>query len=158
VVNAKDVSDIMKALAESGFEDAEIRLDELYIRVSSQPLDGAGRADARDGSPAPGRAGPDRGRPAAPPSRSVPDPGGPDRLEPVRSPTLGTFYRSPSPGAPPFVNVGDRVEAGQALGIVEVMKLFNTIESEVAGTVAEIHVPDATLVEHDQPLMTLRVD
>ena len=70
----------------------------------------------------------------------------------VKSPIVGTFYRSPSPEKPPFIKVGDRIEVGQVVCIVEAMKLFNEIESEVAGEVVKIIAEDASPVEYDQVL------
>jgi len=74
----------------------------------------------------------------------------------VNSPLLGTFYRSPKPGEPPFVNVGDHVDAGTILCIVEVMKLMNSVEAGVAGVLSAIHAADGELVEHGQPLFTIK--
>ncbi|MEU9507215.1 biotin/lipoyl-containing protein [Micromonospora sp. NPDC048170] len=76
----------------------------------------------------------------------------------VRAPLLGTFYRAPAPEAPPFVALGDRVEVGQQIGIVESMKLMNPVESEVAGEVVEVLVADATAVEYDQALLMVATD
>lgn len=75
--------------------------------------------------------------------------------EQVKSPIVGTFYRSPSPDASPFVQTGDRVEAGQTLCIIEAMKIMNEIEAEFAGTVEKILVEDGTPVEFDQPLFII---
>lgn len=76
-------------------------------------------------------------------------------LKPILSPMVGTFYRSPSPEAPPFVEVGDTVTVGQVLCIVEAMKLFNEIESEQAGKVARILVQNGEPVEYGQILMLI---
>ncbi|WP_288864338.1 acetyl-CoA carboxylase biotin carboxyl carrier protein [uncultured Corynebacterium sp.] len=73
----------------------------------------------------------------------------------VKSPMVGTFYASPKPGADPFVKVGDTVEVGQVLGIVEVMKLMNNIEAKTAGTVTEILAENEDAVEHGQTLMII---
>lgn len=73
----------------------------------------------------------------------------------VCAPMVGTFYRSPEPGAPPFVDVGEIVEPGQQVGILEAMKLMNSIEAEVHGRVVEILVPDAAPVEYEQRLIAL---
>lgn len=74
----------------------------------------------------------------------------------VLAPMVGTFYRAPSPSDPPFVEVGAKVEAGQALCLIEVMKLFTTIEAPVAGEIVEIGVENATLVEYRQCLFAIK--
>jgi acetyl-CoA carboxylase biotin carboxyl carrier protein len=73
----------------------------------------------------------------------------------VKAPLVGTFYRAPEPGAQPFVCVGDLVEAGQQVGIVEAMKLMNPVEADQSGRVVQILVGDAEAVEYDQPLIVL---
>ncbi|MBC7554300.1 MAG: acetyl-CoA carboxylase biotin carboxyl carrier protein [Taibaiella sp.] len=70
----------------------------------------------------------------------------------VKSPMIGTFYRSPSPDKPVFINVGDEIKAGQIVCIIEAMKLFNEIESEVSGRVIKVLADDSSPVEYDQPL------
>ena len=76
-----------------------------------------------------------------------------DNLIIVRSPMIGTFYRSPSPDKPPFVKIGDSITAGKSvLCIVEAMKLFNEIEAEVSGKIVKLLIDDAAPVEYDQPL------
>ena len=72
--------------------------------------------------------------------------------EVIKSPIIGTFYRKPSPEKDPFVSVGDKVETGSVVGIVEAMKLFNEIESEISGTIIKVLVEDMSPVEYDQPL------
>lgn len=73
----------------------------------------------------------------------------------ITSPLVGTFYSSPSPDAPSFVNVGDRVKKGQVIGIIEAMKLMNELESDFDGVIKEILVKDETVVEFGQPLFIL---
>jgi acetyl-CoA carboxylase biotin carboxyl carrier protein len=70
----------------------------------------------------------------------------------VKSPMIGTFYRSPSPDKPSFVNVGDEIRTGQIICIIEAMKLFNEIESEVSGKIVKVFADDSSPVEYDQPL------
>lgn len=70
----------------------------------------------------------------------------------IKSPMIGTFYRSPSPDKPSFVNVGDDIEPGKPVCIIEAMKLFNEIESEVKGRIVKVLVEDASPVEYDRPL------
>lgn len=70
----------------------------------------------------------------------------------IKSPMIGTFYRSPSPDKPSFVNVGDEIAPGKVVCIIEAMKLFNEIESEISGKIVKVLVEDASPVEYDQPL------
>lgn len=103
-------------------------------------------------TPAAGTAG-SRDVPAATPDTA---PEAAEVVATVRSPLVGTFYTAPSPGADPFVRVGDEVEPGQTVGIVEAMKLMNPIVADEPGVVAEVLVGDAESVEYDQALMRLR--
>jgi acetyl-CoA carboxylase biotin carboxyl carrier protein len=94
--------------------------------------------------------------PVVPPTpRSVPSAAEEAGLHVVPAPMVGTFYRSPSPGAPPFVEVGSKVAKGDPLCIIEVMKLFTTIHAEIHGIIAEIGADDATLVEYGQMLFVM---
>ncbi len=79
----------------------------------------------------------------------------PDKLTVITSPLVGTFYRSPSPDDPPYTEVGQHVEKGQVLCIVEAMKLMNQIKAEVAGRLAEVLAKNGQPVEFDQPLFRL---
>jgi acetyl-CoA carboxylase biotin carboxyl carrier protein len=76
----------------------------------------------------------------------------PDNLITIKSPMIGTFYRSSSPDKPPFAGVGDEIEPGKVVCIIEAMKLFNEIESEVKGKIVKVLAEDASPVEYDQPL------
>ena len=87
-------------------------------------------------------------KPAAPPAPA-------SNLTTIKSPMIGTFYRSPSPDKPVFVNVGDEIKAGQVLCIIEAMKLFNEIESEVSGRLVKVVADDSSPVEYDQPLFLI---
>lgn len=75
-----------------------------------------------------------------------------DNLITIKSPMIGTFYRSPSPGKPPFIEIGDEIAPGKVVCIIEAMKLFNEIESEVKGRIIKVLADDASPVEYDQPL------
>ncbi|HEX5413836.1 MAG TPA: acetyl-CoA carboxylase biotin carboxyl carrier protein [Terriglobia bacterium] len=91
------------------------------------------------------------------PTAPEPQPEAPsDNAHVLKSPMVGTFFASPSPDAPPFVGVGDRVSVGQVLCIVEAMKLMNEIESEFAGEIVRIHVENGQPVEYGQPLFTIK--
>ncbi len=78
-----------------------------------------------------------------------------DKYITIKSPMIGTFYRSPSPDKPPYLNVGDSVKTGDTVCIIEAMKLFNEIESEVTGKVVKVLVDDSSPVEYDQPLFVI---
>ena len=78
-----------------------------------------------------------------------------DGLLEMRAPMVGTFYRAPSPAEPPFVNVGDQVQVGDPLCLIEIMKLYTTIEAQHAGRIAEIGADNGTLVEYDQLLFVI---
>ena len=148
-MNSTDIASIIKTLTDSGFAEAELKLEDLYLRVSN-------RSTVEGTSIPPAMSSPG----AEATFKSVETSQAPDqsRSATITSPTLGTFYRAPSPGADPFIKVGDRIEPGQQIGIVEVMKLFNSVDSDVAGTVVEIHAHDAELVEHGQVLITVALD
>lgn len=88
----------------------------------------------------------------APAAEKPASPAKDDNLVTIKSPMIGTFYRRPSPDKPLFVEVGDDVQVGSVVCIIEAMKLFNEIESEVSGKIVKILVEDATPVEYDQPL------
>ena len=88
-------------------------------------------------------------------SQPVLQPETPSNLVTIKSPIIGTFYRKPSPDKDNFVNVGDEISEGQPLCVVEAMKLFNEIESDISGKIVKILVDDATPVEFDQPLFVI---
>ena len=88
--------------------------------------------------------------PAEKPSKAAETPAG--NTITIKSPMIGTFYRSPSPDKPSFVNVGDEIAPGKVVCIIEAMKLFNEIESEIQGKIVKVLAEDASPVEYDQPL------
>jgi acetyl-CoA carboxylase biotin carboxyl carrier protein len=94
--------------------------------------------------------------PAVPSAAAEPAADSDEGLHVVKSPIVGTYYESPSPGAPPFIKVGDTVTQGQVLCIVEAMKLMNEIESDVAGEIVKMHVKNGQPVEYGQPLFAIR--
>ncbi len=145
---ARDLRDEVVALARSlpgGLRRLTVRNGDRAIEVE-WATDAPGAGSSAPGAPAPAASDdrPDAGGEAA------------DAAGAVRSPLVGTFYAAPSPGADPFVRVGDEVEPGQTVGIVEAMKLMNPILADEAGVVAEVLVGDAESVEYDQVLMRLR--
>ena len=147
-----DLHDEVLALARS--LPGELR--KLTVRNGDRAIEVEWAAEARPAgspvlpSPAQGTADGRDVQPAAPADPAV------EVAATVRSPLVGTFYAAPSPGADPFVRVGDEVEPGQTVGIVEAMKLMNPIVADEAGVVAEVLVGDAESVEYDQVIMRLR--
>ncbi|MGY1620733.1 acetyl-CoA carboxylase biotin carboxyl carrier protein [Geodermatophilus sp. SYSU D00965] len=95
-------------------------------------------------------------RPTAPAAPAAGDGTADDGTVLIRAGMLGVFYRSPKPGDPPFVEVGDKVEADAVVAIVEVMKLMNSLTAGVAGEITAIHAENGQLVEFDQPLFSVR--
>lgn len=143
-----DVGRLVEMLAESGVGEIRVRQGELEITVKA-------RTEAPAGPPAP-QAAP---RIEVVPEVDVPAERPAERngsLHEVRSPVVGTFYRAPVPGEEPYVEVGDRVEVGQTLCIVEAMKLMNEIPADSSGEVTEVLVENAKGVEYDQPLFRIR--
>lgn len=102
----------------------------------------------------PGHAPPPVRRPSIAPSDTLAEEG----LVPITTPLLGTFYASPAPDEPPYVQEGDHVEAGQVVALVEAMKVFNEIHAELAGTIVRLLASPGQLVQSGQTLMYLRAD
>lgn len=103
-------------------------------------------------APAPAAAPQPAAAPAQAPPKEAQKSADTSNLITIKSPMIGTFYRQAGPGKPTFVNVGDEVTPGKVVCIIEAMKLFNEIESEVKGTIVKVLVEDASPVEYDQPL------
>lgn len=144
-----DVGRLVELLAESGVGEIRVRQGELEITVKA-------KIDALAGTPAePTTVLQSASRTENP--READSSGERDRgLYVVRSPVVGTFYRMPAPDEKPYVEVGDRVRAGQTLCIVEAMKLMNEIPADVSGELVEILAENARGVEYDQPLFHIR--
>lgn len=167
----KDVETILTLIERSGYDEIRLEFDELRIEVrKSAGLDTRpAREHASRGRDAPAPAALEA-RPAslAPaPKAPAPSPqspvasgndGVPTDCVAIRSPSVGVFYRSPSPDQPPFVEVGSKVAPADAVALVEVMKLFNSVHPEVAGTIVEIRAENGAMVEFGQVLMVLQPD
>jgi acetyl-CoA carboxylase biotin carboxyl carrier protein len=149
-INKSNISEL-HIEEESGFKitikQAQPTISEAQV-VTLQAAPVAQYAPLPQAAPAAAPASP--AAPAAPAADKTPAVD--DKLITIKSPMIGTFYRSPSPDKPAFVNVGDEIRQGQVLCIVEAMKLFNEIESEVSGKIVKVLVDDASPVEYDQPL------
>jgi acetyl-CoA carboxylase biotin carboxyl carrier protein len=146
-LTAADVAEIMRLVEQSGFDELNLEIDGTKIslrRGSATPISAAVQP------PAPVAAALPAAAPAAPAAAADPN-----SLD-VPAPLLGTFYRAPKPGAAPFVEVGAQVAEDTIIGIIEVMKLMNTVRAGVRGTVAEICAADGALVEFGETLLRVR--
>jgi acetyl-CoA carboxylase biotin carboxyl carrier protein len=153
-MDIKQIQELIKFVSRSGVNEVAIEQKEFKITIKTNQ---APAVAASPQAPAPqqisvaAQTAPQVGAstPAAPPATPKDDTA---NYVTVKSPMIGTFYRSASPDKPLLVNVGDEIKAGQVLCIIEAMKLFNEIESEVAGRIVKILVDNASPVEYDQPL------
>ena len=154
-LTAKDVAEITQLLEQSTFDELYLELDGVKLSLRR-----GGGASPGVTSPAPrAESSPARAAPASSSKESPPQEvpaAGDSNFHAVPAPLLGTFYRAPKPGAPPFVEVGSSVDEETIIGIIEVMKLMNTVRAGVRGRVVEILARDGVLVEYDEVLM--RVD
>jgi len=156
-LSSKEIKEILSILEGSGWDEAQVTVGDTTLTVSnSGSLPGAAPAPP-PAAPAPAPAAP--AEPAATNAPPAPAAAPEAAAEPsghvVTAPSVGVFWRAPEPGAAPFVEVGDAVEEGQTLCIVEVMKLMQHVTAEVAGVVAEIHVENSEHVEFGTPLFSL---
>jgi acetyl-CoA carboxylase biotin carboxyl carrier protein len=147
-----EIKEILGILEASGWDEAQITIDDVTLTVSKSGNGLAGvlpdRAPAPTAAPVPASPQP---TPHEEQASTAPGTGG----QVVEAPSVGVFWRAPEPGAAPFVDVGDDVEAGATLCIVEVMKLMNHVQADVAGVVRDIHVSNGDHVEFGTPLFTL---
>lgn len=150
-----DVRQILAIVEASSFDSIEIRIGDMTLAASKSGPIAARQAAPPVSSPAPQPAS--QPAPAAPVSAPLPQA---DRHEEglveIRAPIVGTFYVAPGPGAAPFVKEGDRIDADSTVGIIEVMKVFNSIRAETSGTVVRRLVEDGAFVEFDQPILLIR--
>jgi acetyl-CoA carboxylase biotin carboxyl carrier protein len=150
-ISHDDVERIIKLLDASQFDELRLETGGLKLELRRN---GAGFAPAAPAAAAPARAAAVPAAPVAAPEPAAAASG----LHETRAPMLGTFYRAPKPGAETFVEPGSRVGPDTVIGIVEVMKLMNSVSAGVAGEVVEIVAPDGQLVEYDQVLVRVRPD
>lgn len=157
-MNLKEIQQLIDIINKSDLDEATIEEGDFKItlkRSSSQSPQAVAPVSLPAFQPA-------TVEPAAPALDNVPatetSKAGPDSdgLIEIRSPIVGTFYRSPAPDADPFVNVNDRIDKGNVLCIVEAMKLMNEIEAEVSGTIVEILIENGQPIEYDQVLFLVK--
>ena len=150
-MDLRKLKKLIDLVQESGIGELEITEGEERVRISRSPPN----APMVMATHAPMAVLPQAEAPAAGPAAAAPAPPAEPAGHTLKSPMVGTFYRSPSPGAPSFVEVGQPVAKGQTLCIIEAMKLLNEIESDAAGTLKAILVENGQPVEYGQPLFVI---
>lgn len=148
----KEIQNLIKFVAKSGASEVKLEMEDVKITIKTN--DGSPPVVIQDTAVIP--------QPVIQPTPVSQEPSAPLSSAPVveedlnyitiKSPIIGTFYRKPSPDKPNFVEVGDSISEGSVLCVIEAMKLFNDIESEVSGKIVKILVDDSSPVEFDQPL------
>ena len=159
-MDIKEIQSLIRFVAKSGASEVKLETDDIKITIRTgtsgatpettivqqipvaQPMTPSVMPSAPAETPA---------APEQPSAEKEED----SRYITIKSPIIGTFYRKPSPDKPPFVEVGDSISKGEVLCVIEAMKLFNDIESEVSGKVVKVLVEDSTPVEFDQPLFLI---
>lgn len=159
-MKTSEIRDLIDFISKSGLNEVNIETKELKLSVKREPDQkifkstpvvsqaAVSQAPAQLSAPPLAAVTTKEELPVASASRTVE----------IKSPMIGTFYRSGNPDTPPFASVGDKVTKGQAVCIIEAMKLFNEIESEVSGTIVKVMVENATPVEYDQVLFVVEPD
>lgn len=170
-MNYKEITELLKLISDSHLSEFKIKDGDFELSVKTDKFQqqssegkqfiqvpipsGSAPAAAAGGSPASG-AGAASSTPE--PATAAPEEEEQKEYLEIKSPMVGTFYRSPSPDKPPFVKIGGLIEKGDVVCIVEAMKLFNEIESEISGKIVKVLVDDAAPVEYDQTLFLVEPD
>ena len=142
-MDIKQIQDLIKFVHKSGVNEVSIEENDFKITIKTNQAPTVVTASIPAAAPLAAAPAPVAAAPAVSES---------DNYLTIKSPMIGTFYRSASPDKPAFVNVGDEIKAGQVLCVVEAMKLFNEIEAEISGHIVKVLVDNASPIEYDQPL------
>ena len=167
-MNQKELKELIEFLIEKDIAEFELERGDVKVRIKRGGADSPAAGEPRYIAVPPAYPAPAVTPPAVPAAH--PAPASPTAAPPagtvesaeeaglhvIRSPIVGTFYAAASPGAPPFIKIGDTVTIGQVLCIIEAMKLMNEIESDYAGALVKTFVTNAQPVEYGQPLFTIR--
>jgi acetyl-CoA carboxylase biotin carboxyl carrier protein len=162
-MKTSEIRDLIDFIAKSGLNEVNIETKELKLHVKREPDQKIFKSPSAQAAPAAVAATPGTPQQTAthqiplPPATTSSETSG-QKMAEIKSPMIGTFYRSSGPDSPPFISVGDKVSKGQTVCIIEAMKLFNEIESEISGTVVKVTVENATPVEYDQVLFVVEPD
>lgn len=166
-LDLKEIQELIKFVAKSGASEVDLEIGEMKISIKTPPKKGRGEPQvetivqqipiaAPAMAPVAVQAAPAApvatSAPASTPEASSSTTNDESKYITIKSPMIGTFYRKPSPDKDSFVSVGDEVSTGTVVCIIEAMKLFNEIESEVSGKIVKVLVDDMSPIEYDQPL------
>jgi len=162
-ISSQDLDALITIFQDSSWREMRLSVGETTLILSK---DAGAALDDRLVAPARAAAAVTETVRAATPSSPIPAPAAPGKPVAdapegwvvVRAPSLGTFFRAPKPGSPPFCDAGQKIALQQELGLLEVMKLFTTVRSDAAGTLREILAKDGQMVEFDQPLFLIEPD
>jgi acetyl-CoA carboxylase biotin carboxyl carrier protein len=153
-MDIKEIQNLIKFVAKSGASEVKLEMEDVKITIRT----GSGKTETTILQAAPMAGIPQQvaaplAQPAAPVEAAAPIADSEDsKYITVKSPIIGTFYRKPSPDKPNFAEVGSEISVGDTVCVIEAMKLFNEIESEVSGKIVKVLVDDSSPVEFDQPL------
>lgn len=160
-MKTSEIRDLIDFIAQSGLNEVDIETKELKLHVKREPDQKVLKSSPQQVMAAPMAVAP-AATIAAPAANATPvkaeKPVAAVTTVEIKSPMIGTFYRSANPDSPPFISVGDKVTKGQTVCIIEAMKLFNEIESEVSGTVVKAMIENSSPVEYDQVLFVVEPD
>ncbi len=154
-MDIKEIQSLIKFVARSGASEVKLETDDIKITIRTGAAGSGGETTYIQQLPAAvAQAAPVQATPvaAAPVETTAAKKEEDSKYITIKSPIIGTFYRKPSPDKPAFVEVGDTINVGDVLCVIEAMKLFNDIESEVSGKIVKVLVDDSSPVEFDQPL------
>jgi acetyl-CoA carboxylase biotin carboxyl carrier protein len=153
-MDIKEIQNLIKFVAKSGASEVKLETEDLKITIRTGPL-GAAVSEPIYMQQMPMAASPVAPSTEASAPAVQTAPASEDHLITIKSPIIGTFYRRPSPDKANFVEVGSEIGKGDVLCVIEAMKLFNDIESEVSGKIVKVLVDDSSPVEFDQPLFVV---
>ncbi len=159
-MNLKEVEELIRFVSKANVSEVELETKDVKLIIKTAKSYGEQRMETPVivSAPAPVQqaAAPVKAAPVQQAAAEAPKAeakgGDESKYSTIKSPMIGTFYRSSGPDKAPFVNVGDKFEKGKVICIIEAMKLFNEIEAEISGTIVKVLINDASPIEYDQPL------
>ncbi len=161
-MKTSEIRDLIDFIAQSGLNEVNIETKELKLHVKREPdqkvfKSSSASAPLAQAPAAASELSPQQLLQLQQTSKPSPEISGKKTVE-IKSSMIGTFHRSSSPDSPPFISVGDKITKGQTVCIIEAMKLFNEIESEISGTIVKVMLENSTPVEYDQVLFVVEPD